>query len=151
MTQKSLMDAAGPTGMSDAVATMLGLKSYSHGTTYNGGIAPTVTLGAGGGSISSVALSSFIPYQVQSGAWRLKFTIALNVNLVSRANLPVIIAGIVYANTYQFGVAGTTDAQAFAVYTEPSASQLQIAGTVTASFYSMSFDVLLASKPTWAY
>jgi len=149
---KAVLTAMDPTALSDAAATRMGLKVYSHGVTYTGSPnSPTITLGAGGGSISSVALSSFIPYQLQSGAWRMKFTIVLNVNVFGRANLPVIVAGITYASTYQFGCGGTTDTFTFAVYTEPSTSQLQIVGSATAGFYSMSFDVLLASKPTWAY
>jgi len=151
-TPTTVSIATMPTSMTDAEATRLGLKVYSHGVTYTGSPnSPTVTLGAGGGSISSVVLSSFIPYQLQSGAWRMKFTIVLTVNVLGRANLPVIVAGITYASTYQFGSAGTTDTVAFATYTEPSTSQLQIVGSVTAGFYSMSFDVLLASKPSWAF
>jgi len=49
-----------PTAYSDADATRMGLKQYLHGTSYNGGISPTVT---GIGSVSTILRAVFIPYQ----------------------------------------------------------------------------------------
>ena len=58
-----------PTGLSDIAATMYGLKAYHHGTTYNGGNSPTITLSGGGGSLSSVEQCDIFPFQDQQGNW----------------------------------------------------------------------------------
>ena len=47
--------------LDDATATQLGLKQYLHGTTYNGGIAPTVTAGSGITTIGTVTRALAAP------------------------------------------------------------------------------------------
>ena len=61
-----------PIGMSNAEATLRGLKQYLHGTAYNGGNAPTV------GGVAGVTRGVFVPYQTQDGTWRLKFNLVVN-------------------------------------------------------------------------
>jgi hypothetical protein len=154
MTQKALQDAVGPTGMSDAVATMMGLKVYSHGTTYTGSPnSPTVTLTSGSGTLSSVTLAKCIPYQVQDGTWRMRFSLTAALSSAARSVIGLSIAGVTFPAQDQ-GVGGNNAGAAATTYAVASASGSQVtmgypsATTDTAIF---SGDVALASKPTWAY
>jgi hypothetical protein len=139
-----------PTSMSDAKATIFGYKSYSHGVTYNGGNAPTITLASGGGTLSSIDNSSFIPYLTQAGVWRLRGNFTANVSNTTRTNAWFAIAGVGIALTQAaFGASqpGTNINRARA-----GSDQIQIdhaSGSTTA--YYVSFDIRITSKPTWAY
>jgi hypothetical protein len=135
----------------------MGLMSYAHGTTYNGGNAPTVTLTGGGGSLSTVRLAEFIPYQMADNTWRMKFNIEVTVSTVTRTSLTLSINGLTFFSTLG-------DGQAFAGWanngglgvgyavanTNTNTLSLGHASGSTA-IYTMSGDVKLASKPTWAY
>jgi hypothetical protein len=144
------------TSMSDISATALGLKVYSHGTTYNGGIAPTVS---GINWITSRGV--FIPYQVQDGTWRLRFNFtgtftsstsnawSINVNGITSKNAANVSQGCALAYPANPPVAATaylsTNSNTFQVRT---ASAVTPAGTL---YWGISGDVELESKPTWAY
>jgi hypothetical protein len=146
MTQKALQDAGNPTAMDDATATRLGLKKYVHGTTYFNGIAPTITATASG---LVVGVNSIIPYQMQDGSWRLKGNIATSYS--SNTNGDIFIAGITT----------TADSQPIAVNTQlntinnnyfgGSGNQIVIRFSTGKTISEFSFDVALASKPTFAY
>lgn len=142
-----------PTGLSDTAATMLGLKTYSHGTTYNGGNAPTITVG--GATLNSVFDSKFIPYQVQDGSWRLKFNFAFD-NTTSTTNCGAIVAGVTAKNSSNFvqsiclvqqrAAANTTTG-----YILPNTSEFTCYSSTTDALWTLSGDIALESKPNWAY
>ena len=144
-------------GMDDATATRLGLKQYLHGTTYNGGNAPTVTLGFGGGTLTSVTRALFVPYQMQDGTWRLKFNAVLAPSSTSRISVQFAVFGVVSKNvSYQAIIATTTAASQLTTgYATPGTGTIMVAdhngAAVTSTFYSFSGDIELESKPTWAY
>jgi hypothetical protein len=140
--------------MTDAEATRLGLKSYSHGVTYTGSPnSPTVTLTAGGGTLSSVVLAKFMPYQIQDGTWRMRFNLKAELSSAARSVTGLSIAGITFT-AQDHGVVGNNAGGIATTYAVASASGSQVtmgfpsATTDTAIF---SGDVALASKPTWAY
>ena len=135
--------------------TKLGLMIYSHGTTYNGGNAPTVTLTGGGGTLTSVDTSKFIPYQMADGSWRMKFNVQVTVSVQVRTSLNITIAGVTFPNypngeqLYGSNVGGTplTYCQ-----TTPNTGQVVMGyASVNTTNSSWSGDVALASKPSWAY
>jgi hypothetical protein len=150
-TSSGLMPASN-TNLDNAAATRLGLKTYYHGTTYNGGNAPTVTLSSGGGTLSSVDLGYFKPYQDQSGDWFLEGNVAVTLSSASRTAPRFAIAGISMTGgdtfagyVIQSGVATehafTESSNLFGI-AHPSAST---------TGYRFSFNVKLSAKPTWAY
>ena len=136
-----------PTSMTDAEATRLGLKSYSHGTTYNGGIAPTITGIAG----LVVTRSKFIPYQMQDGTWRLKFNARITCTSIS--TLSFSITGVTVESTSLNYQAFSTSQQNFAGggRGEVDSSTWTISYSSAFTQASMSGDIELASKPTWAF
>lgn len=144
------------TNLDNASATRLGLKVYQHGTTYNGGVAPTVTLSSGGGSLSSVDLSTFIPYQTQSGSWRLRASVSITVSSTSRGNAAISINGVAFSSSAPqaaSGYANSTSAFVSRVITATGTGQIDIQHTaaITTAAYYYSGDFALDSKPTWAY
>ncbi len=145
---------ATPMQLSDAKATQLGLKKYAHGTTYYVGIAPTITLGAGGGTLSSIDNSAFYPYQDQAGTWKLKFHISATVSSASRTSARFDVNGVTFAAFAQ-AISGASNASAAATYATTAnasgATMTHFHATGTTTSYSLSGDVELASKPTWAY
>lgn len=141
--------------LDNATATQLGLKSYYHGTTYNGGNAPTVSNAQAG---FSHVRSVFIPYQMQDGTWRMKFNINFSYTSTSVANLSnTNINGVVFAAEGAQAVTGATNSGTGNVGINCWASD----NTNTISYYHnatytnakalISGDVELESKPTWAY
>ena len=142
-----------PQGMSDEVATMLGRKHYQHGTTYKNGIAPTITLFSGGGTLSSIEFSQFIPYQTQDGNWRMRFNLKANVSSTSRSNARFAVVGVTFPATGDAisGGVETSSATTYFAFTESSSNIGTDHSSTTASGYRFSGDVRLASKPTWAY
>jgi hypothetical protein len=136
--------------LDDATATRLGLKQYLHGTTYNGGIAPTITLGGGGGTLSSVDLGSFMPYQTQDGTWKLKVSIVVTVSSAVRTLAALDVVGI-SVGTLQ-GVYGLTSTSPLTATSYVSNNRFQIDhSSSTTTKYYFSGEVVLSSKPTWAY
>lgn len=146
-----------PQSMTDAEATRVGVKPYSSGTTYNGGIAPTIT-NDNGRTGASVVGSKLMPYQLQDGTWRLKGNVKLVFNAVSTSTESWSINGVTFwssnanhqAISAAFGAATVDLAQAYA---EQNTDNLvfQLTAGVTITGHAFSFDVTLESKPTWAY
>jgi hypothetical protein len=142
-----------PTSMTDAEATRLGLKSYSHGTTYKDGIAPTVTAAVGS---FSVLLANFIPYQIQSGAWRLRFNVTgtfsgTSASTIARVNIVGVLFSAVTAQNISVQINGISLAGG-----RVDANNNNLRGDLLSSqtydtLAQYSGDVLLDSKPTWAY
>lgn len=136
------------TSLSNAQATSMGLKQYAHGTTYNGGNAPTVTSAATSPTITS---SSFIPYQMQDGSWRMKFNLLINAS--SSGAYHFSIAGITIPRTQSY-VARTGNG----ILPDFAANDFCYSnGTFYCAFASgvtdmAAFgDIALSAKPTWAY
>ena len=145
-----------PMVLSDAQATRMGLKQYLHGSTYNGGNAPTVSAAINISSIGTVRRAWFIPYQRQDGGWNLKFSITCNGMTTSSAVTHAIaIAGITTKAavlSYQ-AVAGGSDGLISYFLMVQNSNTVEWAGTgasTTTAIY-VSGDVELESKPTWAY
>lgn len=143
-----------PTAMSDIVATRMGYKFYAHGTSYNGSIAPTITLTAGGGTLSSVQLGQFTPKQNQDGSWRVVFNIKVTVSSATRTTVTLAVNGLVFKNTGNQACCGFDDSldavsSCRAVGNTGNITMSHASGTSTE--YSMSGDVACESKPTWAY
>lgn len=140
-----------PTQMTNEQATAMGFKTYLHGTTYNGGNAPTITLSSGGGTLTS-AVGRFIPYQVQDGSWRLKFNINAELSSTSRTSAVLAIAGITTTST-AYAVSGINFALVSQYAYAPASNNVVNCthSSTTTQFYEFSGDIPLASKPTWAY
>lgn len=132
--------------------TKLGLMQYAHGTTYNGGIAPTITLAAGGGTLILVTYSSLIPYQISDGTWRMKFNINVQLSATARTSVELAINGVSYASvgniSFNGGFLGASSSAL--AFTSTSTLVLNYA-SATAVIHILSGDVPLASKPNWAY
>jgi len=144
------------TSLTDAQATSLGLKQYLHGTTYNGGNAPTVTLSSGGGALSSVPRSVFVPYQCQDGSWRLKFNITVILSSATRTSVVLNVNGMVAKNVTGYNQAiysfNGQDIVHTSGYTSGNTGNLTMnhaSGTTVQ--YFVSGDIELESKPTWGY
>ena len=143
-----LLDAnTSATGMSDAQATRMGLKSYAHGTTYLGGIAPTVT----GPSGWSVNTAIFFPYQIQDGTWRMKFTI--KGGATTTTDYSHTIVGVTYSFSGQVVTAYQRDTSVgrYTVLAQTGTTTLDCYIGTTSSTIGVFGDVALLSKPTWAY
>lgn len=141
-----------PTSMDDSLATAFGFKRYIPGGSYNGGGAPTIT---GTNSFANDSDTSFYPYQTQDGDWRMRFNITGVTSAATGTTLT--ISGVTFKN-----LNGTTEGQAVAVKTDVNnwargaANDGGVATMVctcasSATAWSISGDVMLASKPTWAY
>lgn len=139
-----------PLVLTDAEATRQGLKQYSHGTTYNGGIAPTVTPT----TASSLVNGRFVPYQMQDGSWRMRLNITLTFNSPSTTG-EVTINGVTFPAYNQAGGGSQTPgggSDVAAVFTHGTAdSGLYCFLVSSRNGVSMSGDFALAAKPTWAY
>ena len=143
------------TELDNVTATRLGLKQYLHGTTYNGGNAPTVTYTSGGGTLSAVNRAVFIPYQSQDGTWRLKLNGNITLSSASRTEVQFTINGVTSIALYQAipGSAGDgTNPYLIIAAVKPSSGVVDIAcASATTTIYYFAGDIELASKPTWAY
>jgi hypothetical protein len=142
--------------LDDATATQLGLKQYLHGTTYNGGIAPTVVIGANVTNIGTVNRAAFIPYQTQDGAWRLRMNITTSGSTSTSAITHQIgITGVVFKNITGFNqsLAWANDAATSYTVVLINTNQVYIAhpSSIAPTGYNFSGDVELNAKPTWAY
>jgi hypothetical protein len=143
------------TNLDDATATRLGLKQYLHGTSYNGGNAPTVTSSQAGFSVNRAV---FVPYQTQDGAWRLKFNITAAFTSATITSNVTTIAGTVFkstTNNYQpaFGMPIGNTLGIYQAYVSPSTGALTLITPSTPGVTGVAYsgDVELDSKPTWAY
>jgi hypothetical protein len=139
------------TALSDESATQLGLKQYLHGTNYNGGNAPTVSSAQSG---FAVVRAVFIPYKTQSGVWRLRGNVVATFTAAAVTTTSFLVNGIT-------SVTGATQAIIAITGGGPPGNQSYIQGNgntfvtvqVSTSVDAIiaSFDIELASKPTWAY
>ena len=135
------------TELDNVTATRLGLKQYLHGTTYNGGNAPTVS----GATVSSVSYGTFVPYQLHDATWRMKFNIELT--STASSNIQPSINGVTTV-AYKQAISTHSDlgVSATLCYALASSSQIRMThSTATSSITCFSGDIALASKPTWAY
>jgi len=154
-TKGGVVVSQSPVGMSDQLATQLGLKQYLHGTTYNGGIAPTLTLTGGGGTLNSVARTVFIPYQMHDGSWRMRFNL-VNASLSSavRTTLQLTLSGVTFGGGGINIIAPALNVVGLAsvayTITGGGAIECTFPSNTINGFYA-SGDVELNSKPTWAY
>lgn len=142
----------------DAVqATKLGLMNYSHGTNYNGGVAPTITLASGGGTLTSVIRSQFLPYQTIDSTWRLKFSAVMQVSSTARTGIAFAVNGVTSKNTSNWlqPIVGYGDAASpvMLAYCAANSSNIMTAefASATQAFYRFYGDIELNSKPSWAY
>lgn len=141
--------------LDDGTATQLGLKQYLHGTTYNGGNAPTVTSAQAGFGIDKAV---FLPYQLQNGTWRLKFNIAAFFTSFTGTSLVLNVAGITSVTTSNVNQSITASTSSGTAICPMSAYVIFNTNTFSAYFSSftlskifMSGDIELSAKPTWAY
>jgi len=137
------------TSMTDAEATMLGRKTYSHGTTYNGGNAPTLTVS--GLTLAFVQLTKFIPYQTQSGVWRLRgnYRFSTTGGGTSCTMLINSVTGsAIEAQTFFNSGVGTLPYSGTGFFDAPGNFSLYASSS---TLWSGHFDVELGAKPNWAY
>lgn len=122
---------------------------YSHGGSYNGGFAPTLT----GSGLSSVSYSFLIPYQLLDGSWRLRFNFAVATSTASRSSYEIDIAGMTFYDAAYQPISSNNSAEtqnaASAITNSPTVRTAF--GTISTGSFGFSGDVALKSKPTWAY
>lgn len=144
-----------PASLANASSTILGQKEYFHGTTYSGGNAPTVTLISGGGTLTTVNRAVFIPYQMQSSTWRMRFNMNMTVSSTLRTGATFGINGVTFQATVDQEVAGGVETAAALINssnTTNNTSNVTVShASAAGTAYLMSGDVELASKPTWAF
>tara|TARA_R110000868_G_scaffold276876_5_gene536669 strand:+ start:836 stop:1306 length:471 start_codon:yes stop_codon:yes gene_type:complete len=156
MTAKALQDSGFPTALTDAQATSLGMKIYSHGTTYYNGLAPTLSPGNAQSGLV-VNASAFIPYQMSNGSWRLKFN--FNVSYTSTNYSATNLAGVGITNGVAQAISMSVGDSSLSNYENiPAANYLTATTTYfgnrfqsNASSMAFSGDIALTAKPTWAY
>jgi hypothetical protein len=135
-----------PTAMSDVVATQQGHKTYVHGTSYNGGNAPTVTGQAG----FAADVTAFIPYQMQDGKWRLRFNVRFG--QTSSTTADITIAGVTFTSISPVAVTANNSAVlSYVGRTTSGTGSIVIRSSSADTQFSVSGDVELTGKPTWAY
>lgn len=134
-----------PSTMDDATATRIGLKVYTHTTAYNGGNAPTITATSAG--LNSVS-SRFMPYQVQDGSWRLRFTVDYNFS-PGTTNADLFISGLTPVGSDQ-SIAVSSD-NASMVYGRMIGGSIVSKSVGGVTGYHASGDIALGAKPSWAY
>jgi hypothetical protein len=130
-----------PTTYSDAEATRMGLKIYRAGVAYNGGNVITGN--------QAMSYSSFIPYQMQDGTWRMKLNVvtatgsSLFLGLVIASITPISSPQALSVGNYGTGFGGTAD----------NIGGLRLNGyaTTATTNWILFADIELASKPAWAY
>ena len=149
---RTIVDDSEPTTMTDVTATKLGKKVYEHGGSYNGGGAPTITLESGGGTLSTVNASQFIPYQMQDGSWRMKFFMSFDLSSTARTTIEIGVNDVVNGapglhQPYE-GYRGADIT--YRRFNTSNNFQMTFNSSSTTSF-AMSGDVIIDAKPTWAY
>lgn len=149
-----------PVNLTDVQATILGVKQYFVGTAYNGGVTPTLSTDTG----TMVNTQSILmPYQTQDGSWRLKFSYCFSCTgaiAIPAGGFNVSISGVTHKNisNYFQSVSTSTDGVANIInftYAKPNTGTILLhfgtSSNVNQTDYQISGDVLLDSKPTWAY
>ena len=136
-----------PTTMTDAEATRMGFKSYYHGTSYNGSNAPTVTLDAGDGTITTMYKAAFVPRQLQDGTWRMRINI--NASVTAAVTPSVILDGVALAEVTSLATIAPSNTAASHAFMTTGGQIYRYTEFNYTSFMVMG-DVELSSKPTWA-
>lgn len=134
-------------------ATKAGLKAYLHGTTYNGGIAPTISF-PGQSAVTGIA-GQFIPYQMADGSWRMKFNLKGSFTGTS-GGITCSIIGVTSPSTFDQALAigsGSAISFYYCYFQTGGLTSNQIFGAPggTTPLFNCSGDVALGAKPTWAY
>lgn len=137
--------------LEDSICTKNGKKEYFYNTAYNGGITPSIT--ATGGTIIR---GTFIPYQMQSGNWRLRFNIGLTISSASRTAYAISVNGVTFEASTSYNQA--ISANIFGTDAGYDANVVANTGNIevghnsaSTTGYFFSGDVELQTKPTWAY
>jgi hypothetical protein len=139
------------TEFDNATATRMGLKKYLHGTTYNGGIAPTVA----GYLVTLNDISGvFMPYQNHDLSWGLRGWIRADTAASIKADFTLngITSSSISRSINISG--GSTNNAAFSGRNSENTNLFYCrtySGAVTELNWYVYFDIDLASKPTWAY
>lgn len=140
----------GPAATSTARGIVYAQKQYVVGTTYTNGT-PNVTCGQAGWAVLRGAL---IPYQTYDGAWRLRFGINGTFTSASITAASATISGTTFKTGYTQGCAGFFGGATTAprIYIPGGAGTINFdtPSALSVSGLSMSGDVELDSKPTWA-
>jgi hypothetical protein len=143
------------TSMSDISATALGYKIYRHGTAYNGGNAPTVTLFTGGGTLTAITSGSkFIPRQMQDGSWLLDFEFEAQLSSAARTVVQFAISGgFVFPDDQALGFTSPPQEVIYVTSTVGTTNRIQVDHqSATSSRYVWSGrNIAISQKPTWAY
>jgi hypothetical protein len=150
-TSAGLMPASN-SNLDNATATRLGLKQYLHGTTYNGGNSPTVTIDQAGLTINRAV---FTPKQRQDNSWVMQIMLNITFNSTTSAIVTSIQGVSTPAYQQQISAGVNNDTIAFA-YVNASATNTGIirgngSGSVANTNMRIAGEIELASKPTWAY
>ena len=128
--------------LDNATATQLGLKQYLHGTTYNGGVAPTVSA-----TNATVQKARFIPYQLQDGTWRLRFNVFVSYSPTT-ASGNININGITFDGSSSVAINGVSWGWAYA---DGGSGGVVWATNGASGNVLVTGDAALTTKPTWAY
>jgi len=131
--------------MDDSEATRLGLKFYAHNVNYNNGLGPDISGPAG----IAVVNSSFMPYQLQDGSWRMRFNFDITVSPTATVHDCTIVGVTFDGDQAIYGYAGSSVDIRSQVNGSAGTMIQRLSSTTTASRWAG--DVALASKPTWAY
>lgn len=155
-TKKGLFPPA-VTSLDDVLATQLGLKTYRHGTNYNGGNAPTISTNNSLASFS-VGYSMFQPRMDQDGVWFLKAKGFMSFSSTNRADFSFGINGILFRNTanaqrtgHATGTSGNADSRYVTFNHNEANFVLIFTSSQNHTSLWFEFDAELESKPTWAY
>lgn len=144
ITVKKLHGGNSTVAIVPATATTAGgvkaLKQYVGGTDF------TITSTA----VATVAFirSVIVPYQTFDGAWRAKINIALTHG--ADAAHVITIAGITFKNVSGYDQAMSTKEKDGRAKANPNAETITVNYVATATSTSISGDIELDSKPTWA-
>jgi hypothetical protein len=128
--------------------------TYQHGTTYFGGNAPTITLVGGGGSLSSVNFSNFVPF-LRNATWFLSVQIQVALTSATRTNAVIAINGIVNvpsslgSSSYQ--ISSGSLASVYSIFLGGTNQMDIVHASGSTNLYVFGGIAPLASKPTWAY
>lgn len=129
-----------PTALTDAEATRLGLKEYTQADV-------TITSNVSG---FTGAQGIFIPYQMQSGLWRMRFTLFGNHNAGSLFS--IFLAGVTFRTgvIQQLNYAGSGESTVGRADVTGGTNNIEVDPAGTATNTRISGDVGLDAKPTWA-
>ena len=131
-----------------ATATQSGLikaeKQYVHGTDF------TVTSTSAGTEVFSRGVA--VPYQTYDGAWRMKFNIQFTHD--ADGAYTITIPDVVFKNVTDYrqmvGFMGSNSSYSGRVFTNPNTATISVQTNTSNTETSISGDVELNSKPTWA-